>query len=281
MFDQAVKSKAWKATVQSEIDSIEKNKTWVLTDLPTGHKAIDLKWVFKEKNDTNGETIKYKARLVTKGYVQRYGIDFEKLFAPVIRLETIRLLLTLATKKNWEIHHLDVKSAFLNGELMEEVYVSQPMGYVKAGQEMKVYRLLKASYGLRQAPRALYAQLNKCLPRLGFTKCPFEHVVYTRRNGDESLIFGVYVDDLLITGTSVSHIFSFKEQMSSEFICQTWVSCHTALAWKWISATDTLNLSKLLMRRNYLRTQEWVIAIQSNTQWSIRCNCTRTREENL
>lgn len=126
-------------------------------------------------------------------------------------------MLALAAKNNWEVHHLDVKSAFLNGELHEEVYVSQPKGYVKKGQESKVYRLLKALYGLRQAPRAWYTQLNKCLTRLGFVKYPYEHAVYIKKDGGNSLIIGVYVDDLLITGTNVQNIISFKEQMSREF----------------------------------------------------------------
>lgn len=133
------------------------------------------------------------------------------------RLETVRLLLALAAKHEWEVHHLDVKSAFLNGTLYKEVYVNQPEGYVKAGQEGKVYRLFKALYGLRQAPRAWYTKLNKCLLKLGFVKCPLEHDVYTKREGDESLIIGVYVDDLIITGTSVSNICKFKNQMATEF----------------------------------------------------------------
>lgn len=216
-YDQAVKSKTWKAAMQSEIEAIEKNKTWLLTDLPKGHKTIDLKWVFKEKKDTSGEIIKRKAGLVTKVYIQKHDIDYEEVFAPVTRLKTVRLLLALAARNNWKVHHLDVKSAFLNGELQEEVYVSQPKGYVKKGQESKVYRLLKALYGLRQAPRAWYTQLNKCLTRLGFVMCPYEHAVYIKKDGGNSLIIGVYVDDLLITGNNVQNIISFKEQMSREF----------------------------------------------------------------
>ena len=216
-YEQAARDNVWKEAMHNEIEAIERNKTWVLTSLPRGHKAIDLKWVFKVKKDTNGEIVKHKARLVAKGYVQKYGIDYEEVFAPVTRMETVRLLLALAAKNDWEVHHLDVKSAFLNGELEEEVYVSQPKGYVKAGQETKVYRLLKALYGLRQAPRAWYAQLNKCLLRLGFVKCPYEHAVYTRREGSETLILGVYVDDLLITGTNIANIVSFKKQMAREF----------------------------------------------------------------
>lgn len=216
-YSQAATKKEWKSAMQQEIDSIEKNETWRLTDLPAGHKAIGLKWVYKLKKDTNGDIIKHKARLVAKGYVQKQGVDYEEVFAPVTRLETVRLLLALAAKNGWEVHHLDVKSAFLNGVLQEEVYVLQPEGFEKDGEEHKVYRLLKALYGLRQAPRAWYSQLNKCLIKLGFVKCPYEHAVYCRREGNESLLVGVYVDDILVTGTKLSNIEKFKKQMAGEF----------------------------------------------------------------
>ncbi|GKE42247.1 ribonuclease H-like domain, reverse transcriptase, RNA-dependent DNA polymerase [Tanacetum coccineum] len=134
--------------------------TWVLTTLPTSHKAIGLKWVFKTKKDANGNIIKHKARLVAKGYIQEHGIDFEEVFAPVARMETIRLLLAIAANNKWEVHHLDVKSAFLHGELKEEVYVTQPEGFTKKGNDGKVYRLIKALYGLRQAPRAWNIKLD-------------------------------------------------------------------------------------------------------------------------
>ncbi|XP_074362568.1 uncharacterized protein LOC141702856 [Apium graveolens] len=111
----------------------------------------------KLKKNTSGKVVKHNARLVAKGYVQRYGIDYEEVFALVTRLETVRLLLALAAKNQWEIHHLDVKTAFLNSVLQEEVYVSQLEGYEIEGQEGKVYRLVKSLYGLRQAPRAWYA----------------------------------------------------------------------------------------------------------------------------
>lgn len=110
-------------------------------------------------------------------------MDFEEVFAPVTRLETIRLLLALSAKNGWEVHHLDVKSAFLNGSLQEEVYVLQPEGFEKKNQEHKVYRLLKALYGLRQAPRRWYARLNTYHLSIRFVKCPHEHAVYIRREG--------------------------------------------------------------------------------------------------
>jgi hypothetical protein len=123
-------------------------------DLPAGQKPIGLKWVYKLKKDSSGAIVKHKARLVVKVYVQREGIDFDEVFAPVARLDSVRLLLALAAQEGWLVHHLDVKSAFLNGELKEEVYVVQPPGFVKKGREHKVYKLDKALYGLRQAPRA-------------------------------------------------------------------------------------------------------------------------------
>ena len=143
-FKQAANERKWNEAMQTEINSIEKNQTWLLTELPAGHKPIGLKWVYKLKRDTNGEILKYKARLVAKGYVQKYGVDFEEVFAPVTRLETVRLLLALAAKNGWEVHHLDVKSAFLNGKIQEEVYVTQPQGFERKGEEHKVYKLLKA-----------------------------------------------------------------------------------------------------------------------------------------
>ncbi|GJR14404.1 ribonuclease H-like domain, reverse transcriptase, RNA-dependent DNA polymerase [Tanacetum coccineum] len=116
----------WIEAMKVELDSINRNNTWKLTTLPKGHKAIGLKWVFKTKRDANGNIIKHKARLVAKGYIQEHGIDFEEVFAPVARMETIRLLLAIAANNKWEVHHLDVKSAFLHGDLKEEVYVTQP-----------------------------------------------------------------------------------------------------------------------------------------------------------
>lgn len=114
--------------------------------------------------------IKHKARLVAKGYVQEHGIDYDEVFAPVTRMEIVRLLLALAAKNMWQVHHLDVKTAFLNGDINEEVYVAQPKGFVKKGQEQMVYKLYKALYGIKQAPHAWYSKLNNCLEQLGFTR---------------------------------------------------------------------------------------------------------------
>jgi hypothetical protein len=157
---EAMKETSWKGAMKEELAAIEENKTWELCDLPKGKKPIGLKWVYKLKKNPSGEIVKHKARLVAKGYVQRQGIDFEEVFAPVARLESVRLLIAMASQLDWKIHQMDVKSAFLNGDLVEEVYVSQPPGHEIEGKGGKVYRLRKALYGLRQAPRAWNHKLD-------------------------------------------------------------------------------------------------------------------------
>lgn len=132
--------------------------------------------------------------------MQRQGIDFDEVFAPVARMESVRMLLAVSAQRGWPVHHMDVKSAFLNGELNEEVYVQQPPGFVAAGHEGKVLKLIKALYGLRQAPRAWNVKLDNSLRKLGFTRCTSEHGMYTRGKEASRVVVGVYVDDLIITG---------------------------------------------------------------------------------
>jgi hypothetical protein len=207
----------WVDAMDKEIQSIEKNKTWSLCKLPVGHKPIGLKWVYKLKKNSDGEVVKHKARLVAKGYVQKKGVNFDEVFAPVARLDTVRLILALAANRGWQVHHLDVKSAFLHGELEEEVYVSQPEGYVEKGREQYVLKLSKALYGLRQAPRAWNVRLDKSLKKLRFRRCASEQAVYIRGEGQNTIILGVYVDDLVVTGADPAEINEFKKQMTSEF----------------------------------------------------------------
>jgi hypothetical protein len=154
-----------------------------LADLPADRRAIRLKWVFKVKRDSNGNVVKHKARFVVKGYAQRRGIYYDEIFTPVARLDSVRLLIALAAHNGWEVQHLDVKSAFLNGNLHEEVFVEQPMGFIKAGEEHKVLKLRKALYGLHQAPRAWNKKLDNTLVSFGFCKCPSEPAIYTRSRG--------------------------------------------------------------------------------------------------
>ncbi|GJT88810.1 zinc finger, CCHC-type containing protein [Tanacetum coccineum] len=216
-YKEASTDKKWIEAMEIELDSINKNNTWTLTTLPMNHKAIGLKWVFKTKRDAKGKIIRYKARLVAKGYVQEQGLDFDEVFAPVARIEIVRLILALAAYHGWQVHHLDVKSAFLHEDFNEEVYVTQPEGFIQQGNSGKVYKLNKALYGLRQAPRAWNVKLDQTLKSLDFKKCNLEQAVYTKRSKTSTLIVGVYVDDLIITGTPRNEIDFFKSQIKDKF----------------------------------------------------------------
>jgi hypothetical protein len=151
-FAEAKRSPRWRNAMMEEMNSIMENGTWSLVDLPPCRKPIRVKWVFKVKWDEHGAVSKYKAHLVVKGYVQRHGIDYDEVFALVARLDSMRLLISLVAHEGWELHHMDVKSVFLNGDLQEEVYVEQPADFIIAGKEHKVLKLKKALYGLHQVP---------------------------------------------------------------------------------------------------------------------------------
>ncbi|XP_074337622.1 uncharacterized protein LOC141674816 [Apium graveolens] len=143
-------------------------------------------------------------------------VNFDQAKTEKCRRQAMKAEIDSIQRNRIWVHHIDVKTAFLNEEIYEEVFVMQPEGFEKKGQEKKVYKLLKALYGLKQAPRAWYAKLNKCLENLGFQRCPYEHAMYTRRNKGDALIVGVYVDDLLIPGTSLEVVEEFKREMSAQ-----------------------------------------------------------------
>ncbi|WJX32793.1 hypothetical protein P8452_21078 [Trifolium repens] len=214
----ALKSKVWMEAMIDELKSIEKNKTWDLCELPSDKKAIGVKWVYKVKQNPEGKVIKYKARLVAKGFLQKQGLDYDEVFSPVARHETIRLMIALACSRRWPLFHLDVKSAFLNGPLEEDVYVKQPPGFELKGKESKVLKLNKALYGLKQAPRAWNKKIDQFFVMQGFRKCSVEYGVYVKCSDDKHmLIICLYVDDLLVTGSSSIEIENFKSQMKCEF----------------------------------------------------------------
>ncbi|GKV41340.1 hypothetical protein SLEP1_g48885 [Rubroshorea leprosula] len=216
-FNEAAKDEKWRKAMDEEMNAIKKNDTWELVTLPQGHAAIGVKWVFKEKKNSKGEVERYKARLMAKGYKQQHGIDYEEVFAPVARLETIRLIISLATQNKWKIFQMDVKSAFLNGSLEEEVYVQQPLGYVVKGEENKVLKLKKALYNLKQAPRAWNCGIDKYFQENGFVKCPYEYALYVKVSNGGILIVCLYVDDLIFTGNNPRMFEEFKRAMSNEF----------------------------------------------------------------
>ena len=210
LFEEAQKDVKWRTTMDAEIEAIEKNDTWELTNLPSGAKKVGVKWVYKKKLNETCEVEKNKARLVSKGYTQKHGVDYIEVFMTVARLETIQLVISLAAQQGWRILQLDVKSGFLHGELSEEVFIEQPPGYEKKGAEQKVYRLKKALYRLKQVPRAWYSQIESQFTKEGFKWCLVGE-------GGNILIVCLYVDDLIFTGNDEHMFVEFKNSMMHEF----------------------------------------------------------------
>ncbi|TLX66406.1 hypothetical protein E9993_23430, partial [Labilibacter sediminis] len=180
----------------------ERNKVWELVPRPKNRSIIGTKWVFRNKLDENGVVIRNKARLVAKGYYQEEGIDFDETYAPVARLEAIRMFLAYAAKHKFKVHQMDVQCAFLNGELFEEVYVSQPPGFEDLDHPDHVYILYKALYGLKQAPRAWYDTLSQFLLESHFTRGSVDKTLFHRKVGKDIILVQIYVDDIIFGSTN-------------------------------------------------------------------------------
>ncbi|KAM1300483.1 hypothetical protein PS1_011811 [Malus domestica] len=217
-YHEAVEDNAWKEAMDAEIETIEKNGTWELVERPADKPVIGVKWVFKTKLNLDGSVQKHKARLVAKGYAQKPGIDYNETFAPVARLDTIRTLIALAAQKGWKLFQLDVKSAFLNGVLEEEVYTEQPEGFEVKNASHKVYKLKKALYGLKQAPRAWYSEIDTYLTNCNFKRSISEATLYTRTDDEGNMIIvSIYVDDIVYTGGSNTLLSEFKRDMMQKY----------------------------------------------------------------
>ncbi|GJT14494.1 retrovirus-related pol polyprotein from transposon TNT 1-94 [Tanacetum coccineum] len=189
---EAMADSAWIEAMQEELHQFDRLQVWELVDKPFGKNVIKLKWLWKNKKDEDQTVIRNKARLVAKGYAQEEGIDFEESFAPVARLEAVRIFIAYAAHKSFPIYQMDVKTAFLNGPLKEEVYVAQPDGFVDPDHPEKVYRLRKALYGLKQAPRAWYDELLNFLISKGFTKGTIDPTLFTIKYGEDILLVQIY-----------------------------------------------------------------------------------------
>ena len=208
---------SWKEAINSEVESILQNHTWELVDLPPGSKPIGCKWIFKRKLKADGSVDKYKARLVAKGYRQKEGLDYFDTYSPVSRITSIRMLIAIASLNNMEIHQMDVKTAFLNGELDEEIYMEQPEGFVVQGQENKVCKLVKSLYGLKQAPKQWHEKFDHTMLSHGFKINECDKCVYIKTYANSCVFVCLYVDDMLIMGTSKDVIMSTKRLLSSIF----------------------------------------------------------------
>ncbi|KAM0053391.1 putative RNA-directed DNA polymerase [Helianthus debilis subsp. tardiflorus] len=215
-YSEASKDPKWVEAMNLEMEALLRNQTWELVKLPKGRKPIGCKWVYRIKFKANGEIERYKARLVAKGYNQREGLDFGETFSPVVKMVTIRCVLSLAVQNNWTLYQLDINNAFLYGSITENVYMTLPEGYYDKS-ETKVCKLIKSMYGLKQAPRKWNEKLTNVLVNVGFVQSSCDHSLYIMCKSSVMIVLLVYVDDIIVTGNSDSQIKRVKTLLSDNF----------------------------------------------------------------
>ncbi|KAM1193139.1 hypothetical protein ACFXTH_013411 [Malus domestica] len=212
-----IDSKRWQEAMKSEMDSMYQNQVWTLVDPPEGIVPVGNKWVFKRKIGVDGNVETYKARLVAKGYRQREGIDYEETFSPVAMIKSIRILLAIAAYHDYEIWQMDVKTAFLNGYLEEELYMTQPEGFVSKSEKTKVCKLQRSIYGLKQASRSWNIRFDTEIKTFGFTQNEDDNCVYQKVVGNAVVFLVLYVDDILLFGNDTAILSSVKVWLSKTF----------------------------------------------------------------
>ena len=224
-------STQWKAAADSEFQSLMENKTWELVELPTNRKAIGCKWVFRVKYGDRGQVERFKGRLVAKGYSQKPGVDYDETFSPVVRFSSIRTLLSFAVQKGMIVHQMDVVTAFLNGELAEEIYMEQPEGYVELGKEDMVCKLKKSIYGLKQSPRCWNRAFREVMKSLKFQQSHADPCIFIKRSeeSDNLIVIAIYVDDLITIASTEGEMSQVKSGLSSHFKMTDLGSLHFCL----------------------------------------------------
>ena len=211
---QSLEKEQWIEAMNEEIKCLNDNNTWDLADLPESRHAVGSKWVFKRKLDENNQVVSYKARLVAQGFSQKYGTDYDEVFAPVIRSSTFRLLLAVSAKRKYVVKQFDIKSAFLNGELQEEIYLKQPPGFQVNNQ---VYRLKKSLYGLKQAARVWNSTIHQVFIENDFRQSEIDKCLYIKQSENKSCYIIIHVDDILISGSDIDIVNQIQVKLSERF----------------------------------------------------------------
>ena len=200
---EALADPRWKAAMNEEMKSLQKNETWELVDRPPRKKPVGYRWVYTVKHKEDGTIERFKARLVAKGYTQTYGIDYTDTFAPIAKINTVRVLMSLAANLNWPLQQFDVKNIFLHGELFEEVYMDLPPGcLIPEVHCRKVCKLKKSLYGLKQSPRAWFGRFTKSMKSFGYHQSNSDHTLFLKKQHGMITALIVYVDDMVVTGNN-------------------------------------------------------------------------------
>src|SRR5215204_2957790 len=210
-------SNKWQEAMKSEMGSMYDNKVWTLVDLPDSRKAVENKWIFKRKTDADGNITVYKARLVAKGFRQIQGVDYDETFSPVAKLKSVRILLAIAAFFDYEIWQMDVKTAFLNGDIEEELYMVQPKGFVDPKNADKVSKLQRSIYGLKQASRSWNRRFDKVIKDFGFIQCHGEACIYKKVSGSSVAFLILSVDVILLIGNDIELLRSVKVYLNNSF----------------------------------------------------------------
>jgi hypothetical protein len=215
---EALSHPGWRQAMLDEMAALEANHTWTLLPRPPGKSTVGCRWVFTIKVGPDGQVDRLKARLVAKGYTQIYGLDYGDTFSPVAKMASVRLFLAMAAIRHWPLYQLDIKNAFLHGDLEEEIYMEQPPGFVAQGESGKVCRLQKSLYGLKQSPRAWFGKFSKVIQEFGMIRCEADHSVFLRCSSSNQFIYlVVYVDDIVITGDDHTGIQELKQHLFKHF----------------------------------------------------------------
>ncbi|KAK1415826.1 hypothetical protein QVD17_31614 [Tagetes erecta] len=210
-------SSEWNKAMTDELNSMYQNDVWDLVELPKGAKPVGCKWVYKIKLDPNGNGKRYRARLVAKGYAQKEGIDYQETFSPVSRKDSLRIVMALVAHYDLELHQMDVKTAFLNGDLQEDVFMTQPEGFKPKGKEHLVCKLKKSIYGLKQSSRQWYLKFDEVMKKEGFIKNQVDQCTYLKMSGSNFTILVLYVDDILLASNSLDMLHESKRLLSHNF----------------------------------------------------------------
>nr|GEZ32418.1 retrovirus-related Pol polyprotein from transposon TNT 1-94 [Tanacetum cinerariifolium] len=215
-YQQSIQNLGWVEVIKKELEALERNNTWTLTKFPSRHKAITFKWVYKTKFKPTSIIERLKARLVVRGFNQKEGLDYKHTFSPIARLATVRVLIAIATAKQWPLHQLDINNAFLHEYINEEIYMLPPEGYTKA-KPGQVYKLNKSLYGLKQASRQWNQELTRFLVEKGYEQSKQDYYLFVKVQGDLFKAALVYVDDVLITSNTLIEIDSLKKSLDDKF----------------------------------------------------------------
>ena len=216
-FHEANSQPMWRKSMDDELKALEETNTWNIVHLPPGKHVVGCRWVYRFKFNPDGSIERPKSRVVAQGFTQHFGVDYKETFAPVAKMSTVKVLLSVAANHGWSLSQMDVKNAFLHGELEEEVYMKIPPGHPLCGDPSRVCKLNKSIYGLKQSPRAWHAKLSSTLEDLGFTRSSADSSLYVQTGQTEKLMVLIYVDDLIITGSNADSIAALKKKLQGKF----------------------------------------------------------------